>query len=199
MSNIFNDGGPLSSKTLNFYTKKTIQKTYNFMVYFDMSDSIKNMLGSHDMISEIHATDVEVPSYDFKKEILNIGPFIKSFPVLDHNGFEFTIKVDEDDQGRIRNFVNLLTRRIIRPDGYYNSYRNTVIDQIVVSIFRHDAANVNRIYFKNCYFMKASTSNFSYSTNEKLTYDLTFNSDHNRIYFGDSANIDDYTPDNNEL
>lgn len=175
-----NPNEPLTNRTHSFYTHKEIQRSYNYIVYFSKS-VMRTLFPSNfsDEHKDLYATSVELPAgYDFKKEYYNVGPFIKSFPVLDHNGFEFTIKMEEDDQGTVKRLIELLNERIISGNGYYNSYSNMVIDAIIISVFRPDGMNVYTARFKNCYLLKSSVPNYSYNSSEKIEYDLTFNADH---------------------
>lgn len=172
---------PLTTRTHTFYNRKEIQRSYNYIVYF--SDLYDLGLFPSDMtedgLVDVYATSVELPAgYDFKKEYFNAGPFMKSFPVLEHNGFEFTIKCTEDDRGTIRSLIEGLNRRIITENGYYKSYDNMVISEIRVSIFRPDGLNINNVFFENCYLLKSSVPTFSYTTSDKIEYEITFNADH---------------------
>ena len=188
--NLFNEPknrGPITSTTRNFFIRKTIQKAYNFMVRFDLG-SVSNFNGE---LFEHHAVAVEIPNYDFKKEKLEVGPFVKTFPVLDHNGFEFTIKFEEDDQGTISSFVDWLINRNINSDGYYRTHTNTVVSNIVIDVSRDDGMVVCRHWFQNCYFMKQSTINYDFSVNDKITYDITFNADHYWKEYKEAANTPD--------
>lgn len=193
MFSLFNETksqGPITNATRSFFTRKTIQRSYNFLVRFDLSsDSF-----AREELFEHHAVSVELPNYDFKKEEYRIGPFVKNFPVLDHNGFEFTIKFEEDDTGTISNFIDRLTRKNIKSTGYYNTLVNTVISNIVVEVTRNDGVRVCSYTFKNCFMLKASTATYSYEANEKISYDITFNADHILKDYGKAHNTPNYEP-----
>ena len=182
--NLFlSDGGSLTTRTANFFERKSIQRSYNFMVYFDESGldtglAETDRTGVFSDMDAFHAISVELPNYAFDRGEMNYGPFFKKFPVLDHNGFEFTIKFEEDDEGRVKNMIHKLVRRNIRSDGYLKPYSETVIPNIVVSTYRPDGKNVNKTYFKNCFYMKSSTPSFSYEDGKQIFYDVTFNADH---------------------
>lgn len=197
MFSLFNESksqGPITNTTRSFFTRKTIQRSYNFMVRFDLGDSslLENMAGYQ--LFEHHAISVELPNYDFKKEEYRIGPFVKNFPVLDHNGFEFTIKFEEDDVGTISNFIDILTRKNIRSSGYYNTLTNSVISNIVVEVTRMDGVRVCSYTFKNCFMLKASPATYSYDTSEKITFDITFNADHILKDYGKAHTDKNYKP-----
>lgn len=194
--NLFNENrsqGPVTNATRSFFTRKTIQRSYNFLVRFDLSNTLQYQERFYSWpLSEFHAVSVELPNYEFKKESYQIGSFVKSFPVLDHNGFEFTMKFEEDDVGTISNLIDNLTRLIIKPNGYYNSIAESVIDNIIVSVHRSDGVNVCTYVFNNCFFMKASTPTYSYDNNEKIVYDITFNADHFIKYYGKAHLVPNY-------
>lgn len=193
MFSLFNESksqGPTTAATRSFFTRKTIQRSYNFMVRFDLcSDGF-----IREEVFEHHAVSVELPNYDFKKEEYRIGPFVKNFPVLDHNGFEFTIKFEEDDIGTISTLIDKLTRRNIKSTGYYNDLAHTVIDNIVVVVSRDDGVRVCSYTFKNCFMLKASTATYSYDVNEKIVYDITLNADHIIKDYGKANTNPNYEP-----
>lgn len=169
----YKENGPLTSRNSNFFEVKTIQRAYNFIVYFDVSgDSNLNDLPS------FLCTGVEIPEYSFKKEYVHYGPFMKSFPVLDHNGFEFTMKLEEDEHGTVKGLIQSLVRKQMTQSGYYNNYSSTTIPQIVASVYTCDAWNAYKVHFLNCFYMKSSTANYAWNSSEKIEYDITFNCDH---------------------
>lgn len=191
------DNGPVTKRTHNFFLTKSIQRSYNYFVYFSKSDKLANMLrwtsDDIEQTLDMYATSVELPSgYEFKKEYYEIGNFKKSFPVYDHNGFEFTIKMEEDAQGSVKYLIGVLNEAIINSGGYYNGFKNSVIDDLEISVYRHDGTNIYRAHFENVYLMKASTPTYSYNSNEKIEYDLTFNADHFHVEWGTAARNSNY-------
>lgn len=196
---LFDDQGPLTDRIKNFFENKTIQRAYNFLVYFDESiaGGVENVFSD---LRAFHCTSVEIPEYSFEKEYIYYGPFVKSFPIYKHNGFEFTMKLEEDEGCTIKSFIQSLIKRQIGNDGYYKSYTNTVLNQIVISVFQHDAYNSFKIYMKNCYFLKASTTNYAYESANKIEYDVTFNCDHYVVVPNQGAkNIREASPKNIKL
>lgn len=174
---------PLSMRHLSFYNNKEIQRSYNFLVRFSDSLISKKLFpGLSDEEMDMNAISVELPGgYSFKKEYFNIGPFMKSFPVLDHNGFEFTISFEEDNKGSIKNMIQVLQSMIIDKNGYYREFSRAIIPSLPISVIKPNGMRVYEVVFENCYFMKASTPTFSFANNEKVTFDITFNSDHYSI------------------
>lgn len=144
------------------------------MVMFD--ECIRLPEGSN--LGVFVATSVEIPDYSFKKEVYRVGPFVKNFAVLDHEGFNVTFKMEETDEGRVKSLIQQLVRRNIRASGYYNTYSKTVIQDIVVDVFKQNGDNVYKLHFKNCFFLKASTPTYTYNSNEKIEYELEFACDH---------------------
>lgn len=182
-NSFMNDNGPLTSRVRDFYLWKTVQRSYNFMVMFDESDGLPDR---NDMAA-FHATAIEIPDYSFKKESYRIGPYVKSFPVLDHEGFNITMKMEEDDTGKVKELIQRLIRKNISVDGYYKSYASTVIKHIVADVFANNGDNVYKVKFKNCFFLKATTPSYSFNSNEKIEYDLEFACDHYQIIPGQGA------------
>ena len=103
------DGGPLTDRVRTFYQHKEIQRAYNFLVYFDLSDDIFTKEGPS--LASFHAVSIEIPNYTFDKDWLDAGPIKKAFPILKHDGFEFTIKFEEDKQATIQKLIRRLSSR----------------------------------------------------------------------------------------
>jgi hypothetical protein len=181
-----NDDGSLTNRTREFYLFKTIQKAHNFMVMFDETWTPGYMAADYGQVawqdmSSYHAISVDIPDYQFQKEQFKAGPFVNTFPVLNHEGFNFSIKMEEDYNGRVKALILGLTSKIIADNGYYNALDIAMIPQIVVDIYRPDGDNIWKVKFLNCYFLKADGGNYDYSSNEKITYTLEFNCDHYTI------------------
>jgi hypothetical protein len=170
------DGGPLTDRVRTFYQHKEIQRAYNFLVYFNLSDDEFTKGGPP--LAPFHAVSIEIPNYTFDKDWLEAGPIKKAFPILKHDGFEFTIKFEEDNQATIQKLIRRLTSRNLDSLGFNRPYKNTVLDEIVASVYTQDAWNIYKIYFKNCFFMRASTANYDFYSGDKIAYDITFNADH---------------------
>lgn len=168
--------GDVTNRNNGFFSQKTIQRAYDFVVYFDLSNIGNNgSMASEYQLESYHATSVELPDYTFDKAKYNAGPFVKTFPVLNHDGFEFTIKFEEDAFGSIKQMIQKLVRLNINENGYHVNNR---IQNIEVGVYGYNASSNYRISFKDCYFLKASTATYSYGSNEKIEYDITFNADH---------------------
>lgn len=196
-----NDNGALTNRTREFYLYKTIQRSYNFLVMFDeawsMSKSNDGSWNSADPtdygqmlwedMSSYHAISVDIPDYQFQKEQFKAGPFVRTFPVLNHEGFNFSIRMEEDYEGRVKSLIMGLTSKIINQYGYYNSLSEACIPNIVVDVYKPNGKNVWKIKFENCYFLKAEGANYDFNTNEKIVYTLEFNCDHYLIIAGEGA------------
>lgn len=167
--------GDVTNRNNGFFSQKTIQRAYDFVVYFDLSNIGNGSMASEYQLESYHATSVELPDYTFDKAKYNAGPFVKTFPVLNHDGFEFTIKFEEDAFGSIKQMIQKLVRLNIDSNGYHVNNR---IKNIEVGVYGYNASSNYRVSFKDCYFLKASTASYSYGSNEKIEYDITFNADH---------------------
>lgn len=166
-----------------YYNNKSILKTFNFSVIIVHDDS-----GNHTYlpngekipkIEDIHILDVEIPQWEFKKEVVQYGPYKRTFPVLNHDGFEFTITFEEDTNGTISRFINYLQRKIILNDGSgrYVAPKISRLDNIIIDVENDKKEVVMRFDFKECYYLKSSTLNFNYNSNDSVKYQITFNCD----------------------
>ena len=162
--------------------KKSIQKSYNFLV--DIFDDKSDLVEIINKLQNYHVVSLNVPTWEFKKGSQPIGPFPKTFPLLDmEEGFEFTIQFEEDDVGTISQFIDLLQKRIINERGLYNYPANNRITAIKVKIVnsmangssQNDQENVVATYeFIKCYYLKSTPLALDYSTNEAMKIEITF-------------------------
>lgn len=163
----------------NFYFRdKSVQKSFRFKVSVINDSSVKIPdLGDMPTILNYHVLDVTIPNWEFKKETLKVGPFVNTFPVLNFEGFEFSITFEEDTQGTITRFIDWCQRRIMDTDGLYFNPGLTKIRSIMIETL-DDQGDVNFITtFQDCYFLKASELKHDYGSNESVKYEITFNSD----------------------
>ena len=161
-----NDNGPLTHRTREFYMYQTIQRTYNFMVMFDESrfggvypGAIKDVNGDLvvppiQQMTSFMALSVDIPNYSFEKQQIKFGDVIRTFPTLNHEGFVFSMRLVEDDSGRVKRMIDFLTSSIVDEDGYYNHLSDATFESINVDIFRPDGHNIWKVKFLNSYFLK---------------------------------------------
>lgn len=160
-----------------FFYQKEPQKTYKFKVYFLDSGKYRPNGDSIPQIRNFDVTNISLPTYSFKKEIQKFGNFPKSFPVLDHDGFEITILFEETADHRVGRFVNWLQRKIMQSDGIYNPPDRSKFDRMIVRILNDFDQVVAEYVFPNVYFLRLQNVIYDYSTNEITRYEITFGGD----------------------
>jgi hypothetical protein len=170
---------------LGFYSNleifKTVQKNYRFFVTFwnDLG-SFSRTEYSHNMpdISHYHVQSITIPQYPFSKEVVKYGPIAKTYPVMnDFNGFEIDVEFEEDELGTIAYFINYLQRKIVRKDGTYTSQFDNRIDNMAILTEDDQGLPINMFWYKDIYFLNASSPTFTYSGNDAIRYTITFGSD----------------------
>lgn len=171
----------MNLKLPEFYKKKSIQKSYNFRVFFNDTNTKTAILDPIPLTEQYHVTKITLPHWDFKKEVMYYGPYPRSFPVLTSDGFELTITFEEDDSGTISKLINWLQRRIISNKqgriGLYESPGPMKSLSIIIQILDDTGREVSKYEYKGCYFLKASDISLDYSSNESVKIDITFGTD----------------------
>lgn len=177
-----------------FYeSDRSIQRAYNFIINFPNTYNDKGELQTRlgnistaagfpffnpgDYLTDFHAKKVNIEQYAFKRELQRLGVFQKSFPVIDHKGFELEIELEEDKYGTISFFIQWLQARIIDNNGMYTNLAEAVIDPITINVTTETSELVASYSFRNCYFLKASKGEYNYRNNQTITYTITFGTD----------------------
>ncbi len=171
-----------------YFFRKEIQKSYRFQLV--ILDSGKHNPNGERMpfLQPYDVSNVSLPFYSFKKEIQKYGTFPKTFPVLDHDGFEITVTFEETKNQDVGKLVNWLQRKIIQDDGIYNPPSKNKIDSIDVHIL-NDMNDVMAIYsFPKCYFLRCQNVIYDYYSNEIVRCEVIFGADIGNVYFGGSGN-----------
>jgi hypothetical protein len=179
-------------KIQTFYNHKTIQKSYKFRVKFENSYKRKDISMNKDLIpfiQDFHVVDVNIPFYEFKKEVQYYGPFPRPMTVLASDGLELEITFEEDEEGTITKFVNWCQRRIINEEGYYTPPGLNYIDNILVEILDDRDDEVIRFNFKKCKFLHASPLKFSYETEESIKIQMIFSCELQEMLFKPGDNV----------
>jgi hypothetical protein len=177
---------PLKLNDYYLSDDKSILKSFNFTVTFHHDDSgnhtylPKGILSYEKKLPEIkdyHILNLSSPMWEFKKEIMYYGPYPRTFPVLNSDGFEFSITFEDDEKGTITKLINFLQRKIIKPNGTYVAPKLNRVDQIDVQVLKSDGNLAYRFLFDNCYFLKSSPLTLDYGNNESLKYEIFFGCD----------------------
>ena len=189
----------------SFFKEKTIQRTDKFIVTFlepnDFAtlgqhiatspsaqlagESITNQFialdkrsGPMPRIEPWHTVNVTVPSYEFQKEVVRDGPYPISFPVMQHDGFELTLTMEEDNNQTISKLIQWFQMRIMDSNGVYFNPRFNRIPAILVEIVNEFNVTTHIYKFNDCYFLRSTPITMDYATADSLKFSLTFNSDH---------------------
>jgi len=166
-----------------FYNNQSVQRSYHFTVDFDMVevftgnstlDKFNN--DSTSPIKHHHVKNIIFPYTIFKKEVQPMGIFNKQFAVLDDNGYELKIELQEDAQTNVAQFILYLQKRIMNSDGTYNPINKSKIN-INVSMYNYNGEEVARYKFNHCMFMNATEPNYTYDTSTAISQVLTFSAE----------------------
>jgi hypothetical protein len=167
---------------------KSIQRDWQFWCFFiynpfsnetKITNSLRQNLSSINkdfppIIQPFHVINVTIPAYEFKREVMMYGQIPRSFPVLDFQGFEVQITLEEDEQGTVEYFINWLQRKIIDNEGYYNAPNKTKIPALVVEI--QDKMGIPVLYyiFHDIFITHVDSIAYSYESNNPIRRNLTF-------------------------
>lgn len=157
-----------------FMNNKSILRSYNFEVIF--LEEYNSLIRQGDMPDyglDFVVKSVKIPQYDFRKEVIKFGPFPFTYPVLDSDGLEINMTLEETNTGKVTKFIEKLRNSIINENGIYNplsAYRF----KIIVDVLDNSGNIVIEYKFSKCYFLKCSEPEYNYSTNDNVSYDLTF-------------------------
>lgn len=200
--NEFYNGLPLGIKsnnaTLNQFQSllgvgKSIQKSYRFFVTFfpprlmATNGKVYAHVGKMPNIKEFHVKNISIPQYTYKKETQYYGPVPRSFPVLEHDGFEVKIEFEEDDRGTIGNFISWLQRLAINPkDGTYTPPDFVKLQMIGVVAESDLGIPIACYTLHDPFYMSATGPDFDYSDNSAIKYSISFNVDVINSFFPQS-------------
>lgn len=157
---------------------KSIQRNWQFYGFFLYNPFQGVNVGRNvefpPVIQPFHILDVTIPTYSFKKEIMMYGQVPRTFPVLEFEGFELEVAMEEDEQGTVEYFINWNQRNIINSSGYYNAPNKVKMRAFTVEV--QDKTGVPVVYyiFHDMYFLNASPATYSYTGNESVKRTITF-------------------------
>jgi hypothetical protein len=165
-----------------FFATKSILPNYRFIVTFiDIPNLYKGLkpiiLENQTVIS------VNLPDYDFKKESQKYGPLPRSFPVLDYDGLELTMVLEENAFGSIGTMIHKLKERILDYSGLYNPPALNKINRVVVTVMNDREIPVAVYTYRQCAFLKADQTEYNHSGNESVKYTLTLNADYYSVNY----------------
>ena len=169
--------------SISFFNNKSIQRSYQFRLSIvdGFNDNSENKYyPDGEILPEIqnyHCLNVTIPNYQWKKEIQYVGVFPRSYQVLNHDGLEINVTLEEDDVHTVQNLINWLQRRIIQSNGLYVPPGQNRLTEIRIDITDAQENVVSSYSFPNAYFLKANDVSFSYSDNESTKFEIIFGSD----------------------
>lgn len=162
----------------SFFLNKSVLRSYNYYVVFHN----RQPFGSNFYVDfpksgeEFIVRSVKLPQYEFKREVIKYGPFPFTYPVLETDGLEIQLTLEETNKGSITRMIEQLKMNILDQNGrYYPQVKNRFGLDVVVT--DHKNNNIFQCKYEDCYFLKASELNMDYYTNEAVSYDLSIAAD----------------------
>jgi hypothetical protein len=132
-----------------------------------------------------HVKNVTIPDFSFKKDgVVKYGPFAKSVPVMDFDGFELKIELEEDKTGTIKRLAQWLQARNIHKTGTYWPPALSSLSYIEINILAQTPNNdgtdkiIGSFKFNEVHLLDVGEATFSYSDNTPITYSFTFNANY---------------------
>ena len=163
------------SNNLNpIFFEKSIVKLYNFTI--DIIDN-PNAKVKIPKIKDWHIINMVMQNYNFKKDSIKYGALPKSFAVMDFDGFELSIRMEEDDKGTISKLINRLQRKIIKTNGVYEYPNNSKLSSIIIMILNDDGTPIHKYEFLEPVFLRSTTPQMDYSVNNSRIFEISFGSD----------------------
>jgi len=160
---------------------KSIQRSWQFWGFFLYNPfqgvSVGRNIEFPPVIQPFHIIDVTIPTYGFKKEVMMYGQVPRSFPVLEFEGFDVDVTLEEDEQGTVEYFINWNQRNIIDNEGYYNAPNKVKMKAFTLEV--QDKTGIPVVYymFHDLYFLQASPVNYAYDNNSTIRRTITFGCD----------------------
>jgi len=160
-----------------FGNSKTVQKTWTYLLSFEgLPDSVNNT------ILPYHIIKCTLPMNNgWKVEQIKLGPYAYGVPVMDFNGYNINITLEEDDQGTIAYLIENLQELIMDNDnpfynGNYASQTQNRISSINVDIYDDFGDRVLGVSYKDAFYVDSTPIQLDYDSKDTLRYDITFHS-----------------------
>lgn len=166
---------------------KSIQRSWGFDVSFIYNPlkglSLGRGLEFPPIIQPFYVLDVTMPTYSFKKEVMMYGQVPRTFPILEFEGFDVDVTLEEDEKGTVDYFINWNQRNIIDDEGYYSAPDDAKIKAMVVEIYDNQSKPVVYYIFHDLYFLAANPAQYSYNSNDSIKRTVTFGVDRVSTYY----------------
>lgn len=156
---------------------KSIQRTFQFMVFFLDNPFRFKESGIMPIIMPFHVVDVTIPNYRFRKESQIYGQVPRTFPVLDVDDLtQMTVDVtfEEDEIGTIAYYISWLQRNIIKKNGLYNNISSNRVGKMIVEVQNKNGIPIVYYIFHKLYYLGADSVTYSYETNDSVKYKINY-------------------------
>ena len=170
---------------------KSIQKAYRYTFTIFPNLFSKNATSGIPLIRSWHVKSIKIPQYSFSKDQQMYGPVPRSFPIMDHKGFEVSINFEEDDKGTIGYLINYLSRLPINSQtGNYRAPNQVKIPLMGV-VTENDIGSPIGVYtFHDSFYLNADGPDLDYSSGNAVGYTITFHTDVINSFFPQAAAVE---------
>jgi len=170
----------------NFYNKKTIQNSFDFLV--DIWPS-KKQLDFMPNVESFHVKNVTIPNFNAmqKEKRVQLGAKTISYPTIKSEGINFRMEVEETSDGIVQKFILWCYNNYIDENGLHNYPDNAKLDSIEVQVMDSFGNNVVRYSFKRPFLVNADPISYSYDSNDSIKYTLSFTCDNYEVDFADGS------------
>lgn len=168
----------------NFYDNKSIARSYNFSIWLNFekyaSSGFKWKYGSKSLfyylgkIKEHHMVGVDFPMNTFERESVNFGTMQYSIPLLSkQQALDIKITFEEDNRGNVAGLIQSL-QNTVHNNGVSAPPLKSILGDIEVYVLDSQGQSISNYIAKDVFFLGASSINLTYSSNDAITYELTF-------------------------
>ena len=180
----------------NFFKNKTIMHSFLFLVdipslyisapiktpalYNTFKEYTKTFIDGKDNfnIDANFVKSVSVPEFSFSKNNVKHGPTSKSAAVLDFDGYEIKLDLEEDNKGSVRKFIDHCKSRNIKNDGLFWPPNFAEIPGMTIKVLNTQLSKggtpVMIFEYTKLLFLAASEVTLDYGTSESIKYSITF-------------------------
>ena len=184
--------GQVNQSIKSFFRNKSIQKTDQFILTIDpppevsvqkdskierIKKQVNDLLGPQPPIENWHIRNFVLPNFNFTKEQFPAGTFVKSFPSLNYEGFDFTITIEEDNIGSVARFAHWCQRRIVDDRGFHLPQILNKIGNMRLDILDELNQTICRFNFEDSFYLEAAPVSYDYSQSTQTLWTFTFHSD----------------------
>ena len=132
-------------------------------------------------LTDSHVKNVVLPQYQFESQGLDMGPYVKSFAILQRTPLDLKIEMVEDEEHTIGFFIQYLQNRIMNEYGVYrpiktNDRPNSLT--IAITLVGYDGKKIATYTYYNCYIQSASEATYDYTSNDAITHNISFKTDY---------------------